>query len=234
MYTMSNCLYSSLIERIEGECGCSPTFASRVTGDSEGRWCEGSELTCLENIMTHWGDNDHGLDSVYNSVTGSVDKCLSACHSQKVDVTTSSSSYPSIYTFPRRNDFCLVIRKIDKICQDNYKKIVFERHYRNKFSCSTFTREIIEKCKEKPRNVIGDTRVEAAATDYARENLALFKIFIRDPFYTKIKMDQRVSVVQFFGNVGGFLGLLTGLSVMSLVEIFYHCMALFAKLCKRK
>ena len=40
-----------------------------------------------------------------------------ACYSEKVEVTTSSTSYPSQYTFPRRNDYCLVIRKIDKICQ---------------------------------------------------------------------------------------------------------------------
>ena len=57
---------------------------------------------------------------------------------------------------------------------------------------------------------------------------------IRDPFYTKIKIDQRVSGVQFFGNVGGFLGLLTGLSVISLVEIFYHLGLLCTRLCKRR
>ena len=76
---MSNCLYASLIQRIVEECGCRPTFA--VTGSvSDGagaRWCEGSELTCLEGMMTHWGDNEHGLDGVYNTITGRVDRCLS-------------------------------------------------------------------------------------------------------------------------------------------------------------
>ena len=76
---MSNCLYASLIQRIEEKCGCRPTFA--VTGsESDGagaRWCEGSELTCLEGMMTHWGDNEHGLDGVYNTITGRVDRCLS-------------------------------------------------------------------------------------------------------------------------------------------------------------
>ena len=68
-------------------------------------------------------------------------------------------------------------------------------------------------------------------TDCVSKNLL---IYIRDPFYTKIKIDQRVSGVQFFGNVGGFLGLLTGLSVMSLVEIFYHLGLLCKRLCERK
>ena len=76
---MSNCLYASLIQRIVEECGCRPTFA--VTGSvSDGagaRWCEGSELVCLERMMTHWGDVEQGLDSVYNSVTGRVERCLS-------------------------------------------------------------------------------------------------------------------------------------------------------------
>ena len=76
---MSNCLYASLIQRIEEKCGCRPTFA--VTGsESDGagaRWCEGSELVCLERMMTQWGDVEQGLDSVYNSVTGRVERCLS-------------------------------------------------------------------------------------------------------------------------------------------------------------
>ena len=184
-----------------------------------------------------------------------------------MDVTTSSTSYPSQYTFPKRNDFCLVIRKIDKICQvgsclsqqhnifyllqDNFKRIVFERHYRGRFSCATFPADIRRKCQENPRTVINSPPAEEAATEYARENLALIKIFIRlgllgrensdvrimmirDPFYTKIKIDQRVTWVSFFGNVGGFLGLLTGLSVMSLVEIFYHLGLLCKRLLNRK
>ena len=112
-----------------------------------------------------------------------------------MDVTTSSTSYPSQYTFPKRNDFCLVIRKIDKICQvgnclsqqhnifyllqDNFKKIVFERHYRGRFSCATFPADIRRKCRENPRNVITSPPAQEAATEYARENLALIKIFIR-------------------------------------------------------
>ena len=102
-----------------------------------------------------------------------------ACYSEKVDVTTSSTSYPSQYTFPRRNDYCLVIRKIDKICQDNFKKIVFERHYRGRFSCDTFPADMRRRCQENPRNVINSPPAEQAATAYARENLALIKIFIR-------------------------------------------------------
>ena len=75
---MSNCLYASLIQRIVEECGCRPTFA--VTGSvSDGagaRWCEGSELVCLERMMTDWGDDERGLDSVYNSISGTVERCL--------------------------------------------------------------------------------------------------------------------------------------------------------------
>ena len=94
-------------------------------------------------------------------------------------MTTSSTSYPSQYTFPRRNDYCLVIRKIDKICQDNFKKIVFERHYRGRFSCDTFPADMRRRCQENPRNLINSPPAEEAATAYARENLALIKIFIR-------------------------------------------------------
>ena len=177
---MSNCLYGSLIQRVKEDCGCSPTFASRVTDDLTGQgWCEGARLACLERTITNWGEADSGLDSVYNSVTGREERCLSACYSQKVEPTTTSTSYPSQYTFPRRTDYCHVIRKIDKICRDKHKRIVFERHYRDKFSCATFPTEVIEKCTESPRTAISDKQAEEAATEYARDNLALIKIFIR-------------------------------------------------------
>ena len=92
--------------------------------------------------------------------------------------------------------------------------------------------------------------MEDAAILYAAENLALLKIFIklvnfqimilllnsiklhsRDPFYTRIKIDQRITFAQFLGNVGGMLGLLTGLSVVSIVEIFYHLVITCKKMC---
>ena len=61
-----------------------------------------------------------------------------ACYSEKVEVTTSSTSYPSQYAFPRRNDYCLVIRKIDKICQ-----VAWRASSRTACSLSQLTADLI-------------------------------------------------------------------------------------------
>ena len=43
----------------------------------------------------------------------------------------------------------------------------------------------------------------------------------------------KVHTVLCLGNIGGVVGLLTGFSVISIVEIFYHLLVLIAKLCSR-
>ena len=94
VYTMSNCLYASLIQRIVEECGCRPTFAvtGSVSHGAGARWCEGSELACLERMMTHWGDVGQGLDRVVNTVTGRVERCLSvSCY--RVHLTRQKSDF---------------------------------------------------------------------------------------------------------------------------------------------
>ena len=56
---------------------------------------------------------------------------------------------------------------------------MFERHYQGRFSCATFPADLRRKCVENPRNVVTSPTAQEAATEYARENLALIKIFIR-------------------------------------------------------
>lgn len=126
---------------------------------------------------------------------------------------------------------------------------MFERHYEGQFGCNTFSQSLINSCLTNPEDTIADPAAEEAAVKYAADNLVYLKIFIkydyfllhvlitryfhvpRDPFYTRIKIDQRVTILTFLGNAGGMLGLLTGLSVMSIVEIFYHGAATIKRLC---
>lgn len=62
---------------------------------------------------------------------------------------------------------------------------------------------------------------------YARENLALVNIYIKDPAVTKIKRDQRVPIIWFIANVGGILGLTMGCSLVTIFEIVHHVIMLF-------
>ncbi len=62
---------------------------------------------------------------------------------------------------------------------------------------------------------------------YARENLALVNIYIKDPAVTKIKRDQRVPIIWFIANVGGILGLTMGCSLVTVFEIIHHILIIF-------
>ena len=53
------------------------------------------------------------------------------------------------------------------------------------------------------------------------------KIFFKDPFYTEYIKNEEMSRISFLGNVGGLMGLLTGVSVVSLAEFLYFCFKAF-------
>ena len=50
---------------------------------------------------------------------------------------------------------------------------------------------------------------------YARENVAILRTFIKDPYYTSITKDEKI------GNTGGLLGLSIGLSALHSVQSVY-------------
>ena len=59
-YTMSNCLYASMIDKVETNCSCSPIFASMVTDEAISGVkvkpkCIGHQIKCMEVcIKTHF------------------------------------------------------------------------------------------------------------------------------------------------------------------------------------
>ena len=58
---------------------------------------------------------------------------------------------------------------------------------------------------------------------YAKENLALVNIYIKDPAVTQIKREQKIPLIWFVANVGGILGLTMGCSLVTgKVNYVYH------------
>ena len=51
--------------------------------------------------------------------------------------------------------------------------------------------------------------------------MAKVSIFLKDPFVEKFIREEKITVVSFFGSIGGTLGLLFGFSVISIFEIVY-------------
>jgi hypothetical protein len=59
---------------------------------------------------------------------------------------------------------------------------------------------------------------------YAKNNLALVNVYIKDPVVTRIKRDQKIPLIGFVANTGGLLGLCMGFSLVSVAEIIYHAL----------
>jgi hypothetical protein len=57
---------------------------------------------------------------------------------------------------------------------------------------------------------------------YAKENLAVLNLYIKDPYYTRLIRAESISTISFIANAGGLLGLCMGMSFVSLFELFYH------------
>ena len=57
---------------------------------------------------------------------------------------------------------------------------------------------------------------------YAKNNLVLVNIYIKDPVVTKIWRDEKTPVIHFVAYTGGLLGLCMGFSLVSLFEIIYY------------
>ncbi len=70
---------------------------------------------------------------------------------------------------------------------------------------------------------------------YAKRNLVLVNVYIKDPVVTRIKRDQKIPLIGFVANTGGLLGLCMGFSLVSAFEIAYHCiLTCYRKLNRRR
>jgi len=92
--------------------------------------------------------------------------------------------------------------------QDNNKRAVFEKFYANKFGCQIFQRK--SSCSAIGTEQDGgdedgdqdDEQVRKAVFMYAQDNIAVVKVFARDPYYTLIEKDKKMSLLSFVGNTG--------------------------------
>ncbi len=63
------------------------------------------------------------------------------------------------------------------------------------------------------------TKLEEEIFRYAKQNLAVVNVYIKDPVVTRILRDQKIPVISFVANTGGLLGLCMGFSLVSIFEV---------------
>ena len=62
---------------------------------------------------------------------------------------------------------------------------------------------------------------------YVANNLAVLHLYYKTLHFVTKEREEMYSTVDFVANIGGLLGLTTGLSMISLMEIFYFFTARF-------
>ena len=67
-----------------------------------------------------------------------------------------------------------------------------------------------------------DPDIQKFIQEYSEQNIAVVKIYIKDPYYKNIKREVAMTFTSFIGTAGGLAGLCVGLSFISIFELFYH------------
>ena len=70
--------------------------------------CNGTKLTCMNNILNRMGE----YNEVHDTVENKTKVCLTNCEDQINDLFVTTSSYPNKKTFKEREEFCLLLRKL--------------------------------------------------------------------------------------------------------------------------
>merc|ERR1719220_1718260 len=134
-YSMSNCLYSTMVGAIERECGCTPIFKRRenqgfrMESEFQKPYCMEDQFRCMENLTRSWGSSNHSLNKAEDTQSGATNICHENCDNQDLRVVTSRSGYPKKRTLPLTEDFCLIVSKMRNVCKNTFRKKAFEEHY---------------------------------------------------------------------------------------------------------
>jgi hypothetical protein len=156
-------------------------------------------------------------------------KCLPRCERQSETATLSFASFPIEATFFQHHDFCLTLYKVSRICSNPMRTRMFEAASAQAgITCKDLlnANNTLNMCDEngEPNATLIQTQpnISNFLFKYAKNNLAVLRVYIKDPYYISIKTDEQMSMISFLGNAGGLLSLCLGISLISLFEIVYH------------
>ena len=242
-YSLSNCLFAATHNEIIEKCQCVPFFHTLAYNDV-GKVCSGNSLLCMNKILMDIGshtevegkscyspciDQSNRMavtTSVFpnrNTFTQGDEFCIlfhklkSTCATQKR--STLTNRYPSL---------CRRIERAPRSfkCFVNQSKLSSEATKTKQIVVGTTDAEDVIRGQHVKLEVAdhagGEDPLTVAMYQYARENLALVNIYIKDPAVTQIKREQKIPLIWFVANVGGILGLTMGCSLVTVFEIALH------------
>ena len=149
----------------------------------------------------------------------------------------TSSDFPNRETFVKREEFCITLTKLNRTCHSEKEVFLVAKFPTVCKNIKSFSEKIrmelnVSICEDMRwdhvrrwgfrRNDEEMRNLEDDIFQYAKKNLAVVNVYIKDPVVTRIMRDQKIPVIAFVANTGGLLGLCMGFSLVSLFEILYH------------
>lgn len=206
-YSLTSCVQEAKLQEVEKQCQCS------MSGFELGGLpiCSGEKRACAEKAELEASNRG---DYTIND----GQRCLEQCEEQHFEIATSEMTFPDYESFHRSPDFTAVVRKVLRICGDEYKRASLSASQPNICPIiDSLSPDAAAAEEELKRN--RDFRLEIA--EYARRNTVKLVIYVREGYATHFIREEKITVLSLVGSVGGLLGLFLGCSFISLVEIIY-------------
>jgi len=221
-YGLSNCLFAATYDEILKNCNCVPFFHTMAYNDNP-QICAGTSLFCMNKILSKIGSHTH-----VNDKNGVLKQCYSPCTDQTNAMAVTTSVFPNLNTFRLGPEFCILFRKLISTCKTHKRATLSERYPDLCQIIEVNAKNVCQKNSNEhgsgnlfPANFNESIPLEYFAPNqiidvsdeltkivyrYARENLALVNVYIKDPSVTQVVRDQKVPVIWFVANIGGILG----------------------------
>ena len=231
-YEMANCLYQAGLDQVKNRCQCDPSPYN--IGSNA---CMGDKITCLKEIFKEMGKGT----KVHDTLTNSTKTCIAACATTSYsNVIVGSSSFPNPKTFMNTKESCIIAQKLVSTCSDARRLSLVAQYPNicdyiswlqdNKAFCSEFKWNIELLANRNNTGTFNFLDFKKTLIEYASDNIAIIKVYMKEPFVEVLIRSVETSQVDFISSVGGLLGLCMGFSFVTVAEVLFYLIVGFANL----
>ena len=160
---------------------------------------------------------DHRISAFSERIPGKKSILFPTCLCR---LLITQSIYPNLYSFSKHGDFCVAVEKLKRSCAGDRRESLDDYMPELCLALDALVSAGNESC-DAVRSSATWSDLRRMVAEYARENMAVLNVYIREPYVRKYETEVKYGGIAFMGNMGGLLGLFTGFSLISAFELVY-------------
>ena len=217
--TFEACWTKTYVELVQSQCGCVPWALFSALSLEKPTFCSPDKSACYTAVSSNITGCMVSCTGLYADIDFTEDRLLAKDHTEKGNGNMSYNFYLRVLVSDGRKeidrDKLFSMLETYKQYKSKYaQNIVFDSEQRSLSMKATITLAFI--------HLFSATTIE--------ENLQLIQIFFDTATFDEIERDVKVTLEAQLGLIGGTMGLLTGFSILSGVEIVYYLIKFFMSL----